>query len=86
MTFDLCHWLICDSEPNLQSELKEAMPHLFAVSINGADHHGDWRRLIQPLRSGSYDVEGFLKALISQGYRGPIGLQCYKISGDPEAI
>ncbi len=84
MSFNLCHWLMCDSESNLQSVLQEAMPHLFMVSINGADHHGNWSRLIQPLGSGSYDVEGFLKTLISLGYRGPIGLQCYQIPGNPQ--
>ena len=84
MTFNLCHWLMCDSETNLRALLQEAMPHLFVVSINGADHHGDWSRLIQPLGSGSYDVEGFLKTLISLGYHGPIGLQCYHVPGDPE--
>ncbi len=84
MCFNLCHWLMCDSESNLQSVLQEAMPHVFMVSINGADHHGDWHRLIQPLGSGSYDVEGFLKTLISMGYHGPIGLQCYQIPGSPE--
>jgi sugar phosphate isomerase/epimerase len=84
MTFNLCHWLMCDSVANLRSVLQESMPHLFVVSINGADHHGDWSRLIQPLGSGSYDVEGFLKLLISLGYHGPIGLQCYQIPGDPE--
>ena len=32
------------------------MPHLFVVSINGADHEGDWDRLIQTLDRGEYDV------------------------------
>lgn len=85
VTFNLCHWLMCDSLTGLRPLLQECMPHLFAVSINGADHHGDWHRLIQPLGSGNYNVEGFLKTLIRMGYRGPIGLQCYDIPGDPEA-
>jgi sugar phosphate isomerase/epimerase len=85
MSFNLCHWLMCDSLSNLQQVLKEAMPYLFMVSINGADPHGDWSRLIQPLGSGSYDVEGFVKTLIALGYHGPIGLQCYQIPGDAES-
>lgn len=84
ITFNLCHWLMCDSKANVRAVLKEAMPHLFVVSINGADHYGDWNRLIKPFGSGNYDVEGFLRILISLGYRGPIGLQCYHILGDPE--
>ena len=66
--------------------LKAAMPHLFAVSINGTDTgaeiksgKGNW---IQPLDSGSFDVYGFLRTLKELGYAGPIGLQCYGIPGD----
>ncbi len=84
MTFNLCHWLMCDSMSNLRWVLQESMPHLYVVSINGADHHGGWNRLIQPLGDGNYDVEGFLRMLIGMGYRGPIGLQGYQIPGQPE--
>lgn len=84
VTFNLCHWLMCDSGTNFRSILQQAMPHLLVVSINGADHRGNWDRLIQPLDRGDFDVEGFLQILIGLGYRGPIGLQCYQIPGDPE--
>ena len=63
--------------------IREAGPHLFLVTINGADHDGDaWDRLIQPLDRGSFDVYGLLKMLQEQGYTGPIGLQCYGVPGD----
>lgn len=86
VTFNLCHWLKLDDEKNMKSLIKEAMPHLFLVSINGADS-GDtrqmgWDRLIQTLDRGTFDVYGFLKALRVEGYEGPIGLQCYGIKGD----
>ena len=58
------------------------MPHLFVVSINGADHEGDWDRLIQTLDRGEYDVFALLSLLKKLGYDGPIGLQCYNIQGD----
>ena len=35
--FNLCHFLKLDDEKNLEQRLQEAMPYLFAVSINGAD-------------------------------------------------
>jgi hypothetical protein len=35
--FNLCHFLKLDDERNLELRLKEAMPDLFAVSINGTD-------------------------------------------------
>ena len=60
-----------------------ARPHLFLVTINGADHDGEsWDRLIQPLDRGSFDVYGLLKMLKDLGYTGPIGLQCYGVAGD----
>ena len=54
------------------------------VSINGAEHEGGWDRLIQPLDRGEFDVYGLLKKLVVLGYKGPIGLQCYKVPGDRE--
>ena len=81
-SFNLCHFLKLDEEKNLKMCLKEAMPHLFLVSINGADAHGGWDRLIQTLDRGSFDLNGFIKTLRGLGYKGPIGLQCYNIKGD----
>ena len=71
---------------NLSRRLREAIPHLLIVSINGADR-GDtqamgWDRLIQTLDRGDFDVCGLLKTLQRLGYRGPISLQCYAIGGD----
>jgi sugar phosphate isomerase/epimerase len=84
--FNLCHWLKVDEEKNLEPLLSSAMPHLFAVSINGTDTGeeirsgtGNW---IQPLDSGSFDMRAFLQKLKDHGYQGPIGLQCYGIGGD----
>jgi sugar phosphate isomerase/epimerase len=86
--FNLCHFLKKDEPEKLEEKLKRAMPHLFLVSINGADK-GDtnnmkWNRLIQPLGSGDYDVLNVLEILKEQGYRNPVGLQCYGIEGKPE--
>jgi len=83
ITFNLCHWLKTDDEENMKSLIKSAMPHLFVVSINGADSGGkDWKQLIQTLDSGSFNVLRFLKVLKKSGYTGPIGLQGYGIGGD----
>lgn len=64
--------------------MKEALPYLEMVSINGAEHAGEWDRLIQPLDRGAFDVFGLLKKLHASGYKGPVGLQCYKVPGDRE--
>ena len=84
---NLCHWLkVGGEEKGLEPLLKEAMPHLFVVTINGADaglgRRGGWDKLIQPLGSGTFDVYALLKTLRNLGYTGPIGLQCYGLRGD----
>lgn len=84
IVFNLCHWLRSGDEANMVARLREALPRMLMVSINGADHEGDWDRLIQPLDRGSFDVKGFVHTLLSLGYKGPIGLQCYNVSGNAE--
>jgi sugar phosphate isomerase/epimerase len=83
--FNLCHWLRVDKSRDYRPLLKQAMPRLWAISINGADDFDEkpgWERYIQPLDKGSFDVGKLLKTLKGLGYRGPIGLQCYGIGGD----
>jgi sugar phosphate isomerase/epimerase len=82
VTFNLCHFLKLDKPANLEATLKAAAPHLFLVTINGADADGrDWSTLIQTLDRGSFDVGALLRALDRLGYRGPFCLQCYQIKG-----
>lgn len=83
VTFNLCHWLKLDEPSSMRRLMELALPHLFLVTINGADRDGDgWDRLIQPLDRGSFDVYVFLKTLKDLGYAGPVGLQCYGVPGD----
>ncbi|MBN2594079.1 MAG: DUF1080 domain-containing protein [Sedimentisphaerales bacterium] len=83
VTFNLCHWLMVDGEKNAESLIKLAIPHLFVVTINGADNDGkDWKTLIQTLDRGTFEMRGFLKTLRDSGYKGPIGFQGYGIGGD----
>ncbi len=83
--FNVCHWLKVDPSRDYTPLLKHAVPRLWAVSINGADEFdagGDWKHYIQPLGRGNFDIAGFLRTLRNLGYRGPVGLQCYGITGD----
>jgi sugar phosphate isomerase/epimerase len=85
-TFNLCHWLKVEGQQDMRPLMETAMPHLFLVTINGADR-GDtkqmgWDRLIRPLDSGTFDTYQFVKTLKELGYDGPIGLQHYGIKGD----
>lgn len=85
--FNLCHFLKTDDKEQLESRLKQVMPYLSVVSVNGADDGNtntmDWSRLIQPLGQGSYDVLNVLRILRDNNFSGPVGLQCYNIPGEP---
>jgi len=83
--FNLCHWLRVCPDRDYRPRLQQALPRLWAVSINGADERDDktgWGRYIQPLDSGTFDLAAFLKTLRDLGYAGPVGLQCFGIGGD----
>ena len=81
VTFNLCHFLKVDGR-ELDKRLEEAAPHLFVVTINGADKDGTgWNTLIQPLDAGTYDVLPVLRKLKSLKWDGPVGLQHYGIRG-----
>jgi sugar phosphate isomerase/epimerase len=83
---NLCHLLKVEGSSGIEDKIKMFTPWLVAVNICGADE-GDtrqmgWERLIQPLGQGSFDTYRLVKLLLDNGYRGPIGLQCYNLKGD----
>jgi sugar phosphate isomerase/epimerase len=85
VTFNLCHELRSGIDPEFRQLLDQAMPRLYAVTINGANQRGqDWDTLIQPVGRGDYDVIGLVRTMAQAGYRGPFGIQCYGLKGDPE--
>jgi sugar phosphate isomerase/epimerase len=83
VSFNLCHFLSQNDAARLESTLKAIAPHLKMVQISGADDlppgKPDWKRLIQPLGSGSFDVGRVFRTLDKIGYKGPVNLQCYQI-------
>jgi sugar phosphate isomerase/epimerase len=91
VTFNLCHWLKVEgSERDPLPLIKEALPRLNFITINGADT-GDtqnlgWDKLIQPLGRGTYDVGGFVSKARAAGYRGPFGFQGYGIKTEPKEL
>jgi sugar phosphate isomerase/epimerase len=84
VTFNFCHWLMVDGG-ELDASLRQALPHLMMVTINGADADakaGELGRFIQPLGAGSFDVGKVLAKLAELKWQGPIGLQHYGIKGE----
>jgi sugar phosphate isomerase/epimerase len=83
-TFNLCHELRSGFERDFPQLLDKAIPRLYGVTINGADRQGrDWGTLIQPLGRGDFDVTELVGRIVKAGYRGPFGIQCYGLKGDP---
>jgi sugar phosphate isomerase/epimerase len=83
-TFNLCHELRSGFEADFPQLLDSAIPRLYGVTINGADRLGqDWNTLIQPLGRGDFDVGALVGRIVKAGYRGPFGIQCYGLKGDP---
>ena len=91
VTFNLCHWLKVEgSERDSLQLIKEALPRLNFITINGADT-GDtqklgWDKLIQPLGRGSYDVGAFVAKTRAAGYRGPFGFLGFGIKMDSKEL
>ncbi|MCX6908785.1 MAG: DUF1080 domain-containing protein [Verrucomicrobia bacterium] len=89
VTFNLCHALLDEAESRIPVLIKEVAPHMFVATINGADSGASKKemgRMIQPLDKGTYDVGIVLRKLKAVGFKGPIGLQCYNINGDPKTL
>ena len=86
VSLNLCHFLKQHDAADLRQQVRQAMPYLRLVSINGCDagntRQMGWDQLIQTLDRGTFDVGTFLQLLKNEGYRDPIGLQCYAIPGD----
>lgn len=74
--FNLVHWKWVKNEKSLEDLLKEVLPRLFCVTVNGLQ--GD---AIVSLDECDYDIDGFVALLKKVGYRGPVGLQGYGVKG-----
>ncbi len=81
VTFNLYHWLREGNPDALRPAVEQALPKLFAVTINGSNQEGS----IETLNQGDFDVLGMLRTLREVGYAGPVGLQGYGIGGEARA-
>ncbi|MFO0967000.1 MAG: exo-alpha-sialidase [Gemmataceae bacterium] len=75
--FNLYHSPARREREAMEGFLKDALPYIGCVTINGLDG----KDRIVPLDQGDYDVEAFVRMLNRVGYRGPIGLQAYAVPG-----
>lgn len=80
-SFNLFHWnALGDRKPPLDDVVRRVGPRMFVMSINGDEGPHN----IGPLEEAHADAYyAVLKAFHDIGYKGPVGLQCYLIPGDP---
>lgn len=83
--FNLCHWLKVEGDKDYRPLLRANADKLFVVTISGATMGAKtWTNgLIRPLDEGDFDQRPLLATLREIGYRGPVGLMCYGVPGDP---
>ena len=89
LTFNLCHALIDEAEARIPALIEQVAPYMTCATINGADSGAkktEMGRMIQALDKGGYDVSLVLKKFKAVGFKGPIGLQCFYIKGDPQEL
>ena len=80
-SFNLCHEFVTKNGDRIDETLKQIAPSALLVSINGMDVAN--KNYFGRLDQGDYDLAGFLKKLRAAGYKGPIGLQGFKVEGEP---
>lgn len=95
LTFNLCHWLATtdqDARNTLRDDLARMLPYLKMITICGANdvlsqQKNIWDDYILPLGTGSFDTYGLVKYVVKDlKFKGPIGVQCYNIKGDKQAL
>ncbi len=95
LTFNLCHWLATTGpagRATLRKDLEGMLPYLKMITICGANDvlsqkKNIWDDYILPLGSGSFDTYGLVKYVLKDlKFKGPVGVQCYNIKGDKQAL
>ena len=85
VTVNLTHELAAGNGTRLPEIIRKVAPLLEMVSINGADRKGtDWSNYLKLLGEGDYDVAAVVRMLEEVRYRGPVGIQFYRVKGDTD--
>ena len=83
-SFNLFHWrALGDRKQPIEEVVQRVAPRMMVMSINGNDGTlatEGISPLLEPQIDQYYAV---LKAFRDAGYVGPVGLQCYRVPGDP---
>ena len=81
-SINLCHEFLSKQGDKFEETIRTVAPLATLISINGVDVQK--KEYILRLDQGDFDVTAYLKNLFAAGYKGPVGLQCYSVKGDPK--
>ncbi len=83
-SFNLFHWrALGDRKRPLEEVVRGVAPRMMVMSINGNDGTTAVSGISPLQESQTEEYLNVLKAFHAAGYKGPVGLQCYRIPGDP---
>lgn len=80
-SFNLCHEFVTKNGDKIDENIKEIAPNALLFSINGMDLAS--KNYFGRLDQGDFDLAAYVKKAREAGYKGPFGLQGFKVEGDP---
>ena len=80
-SINLCHEFTAKKGEVLNETIKNVAPLSILISVNGISVAN--KKYLQRLDQGDFDLAAYLRKLFAAGYKGPVGLQCYSVPGDP---
>lgn len=80
-SFNLCHEFVTKNGDKVDETVKEIAPTALLFSINGMDVAT--KNYFGRLDQGDYDIAGLVRKAREAGYKGPFGLQGFRVEGDP---
>lgn len=84
-SFNLFHWrALGDKKRPLAEVVRNVAPRMMVMSINGNDGTTAVSGIAPLQENQAAEYFEVLNAFKAAGYRGPVGLQCYQVPGDPK--
>jgi sugar phosphate isomerase/epimerase len=84
-SFNLFHWCaLGDKKQPIEEVVRRLVPRMMVMSINGNDGTTAVEGISPLQESQLNEYYAVLKAFRDAGYAGPVGLQCYRVPGDPD--
>jgi sugar phosphate isomerase/epimerase len=80
-SLNLCHEFLTHNGDKLDETIRRVAPQAILVSLNGMDVAK--KQYLGRLDQGDFDLAAFVEKVRAAGYKGPFGLQGYKVPGEP---